>query len=297
MKREVLIKKWLDNELNLEELEVFKQLEDYTDLIRLSQATKRFKSEKIDTNLALNKLNEALKRRSKKKSNWVKPLLRIAAVITICFSVYYYTNTLNTNISTQIAQKEIINLPDHSLVTLNAKSSVTFNNNWNDNRYIKLEGEAYFKVAKGETFKVETTAGLVTVLGTEFNVKDRAGIFEVICYEGAVKVDYKKHSTILKPGHRFLFLDNTLVNSLTFNETKPFWINNESAFKSIPYKQVIAEFERQYNVSFNVNTINTNQLFTGSFAHNNIEVALKAITLPLNITFTKNNKKISLKRE
>lgn len=87
------------------------------------------------------------------------------------------------------------------------------------------------------------------------------------------------------------------VEDLKIEDTKPYWLNNESAFKSMPFSQVIAEFERQYEVTFNVNTIDTNQLFTGSFAHNNIDVALKAITLPLNLSFTKNNNKISLKRE
>jgi transmembrane sensor len=43
--------------------------------------------------------------------------------------------------------------------------------------------------------------------------------------------------------------------------------------------------------------IDTNQLFTGSFAHNNIEVALKAITLPLHVTYSKTNHTILLKRE
>ena len=65
----------------------------------------------------------------------------------------------------------------------------------------------------------------------------------------------------------------------------------------MPFSQVIAEFERQYNVTFSVNTIDTNQLFTGSFAHNNLDIALQAITIPLNLAYTKNNNKISLKRE
>jgi hypothetical protein len=65
----------------------------------------------------------------------------------------------------------------------------------------------------------------------------------------------------------------------------------------MPYKEVIAEFERQYNVAINANTIDTTQLFTGSFAHNNIDIAIKAITLPLHLTYSKTNSTITLKRE
>jgi len=298
MKREELIKKWLDNELNPQELEAIKKLEDYKELVRLSQATTYFKPENIDINVELNKLNNNLKFRRNSKTNWLKPLMRVAAILAISFSVFYYTTTLNTSINTEIAQKASIILPDATQATLNAMSSLVYNkSNWKEKRHINLNGEAYFKVTKGEKFTVETSAGSISVLGTEFNVKNRNGIFEVICYEGSVRVDNELHSQILKAGERFLILDNTLAEDATVDEKNPYWINNESAFKSMPFSQVIAEFERQYNVSIDVNNINTKQLFTGSFAHDNIDVAIKAIALPLNLTYTKNSNKILLKRE
>jgi len=244
MKREVLIKKWLDNELNSQELEAFKQLEDYADLIRLSQATKQFKPENTDVNFELERLNNKLQSHKKTKTNWVKPLLRFAAILVVGFSVFYYTNTLDTSINTQIAQKENIVLPDNSQVTINAMSTLSFNEkSWEDNRHLNLDGEAYFKVAKGKTFTVETTTGSIHVLGTEFNVKNRDNIFEVVCYEGSVRVNHLEHSQILKPGECFLILNNTTVKNLNVDGTNPFWINNESAFKSMPFTQVIAEFD------------------------------------------------------
>jgi ferric-dicitrate binding protein FerR (iron transport regulator) len=39
--------------------------------------------------------------------------------------------------------------------------------------------EAYFQVKKGQTFSVNTTDGVVKVLGTHFNVKQRKNYFEV----------------------------------------------------------------------------------------------------------------------
>ncbi|NNF85655.1 MAG: anti-sigma factor, partial [Winogradskyella sp.] len=43
MKREELILKWLDHNLNDEELKAFEALEDHKDLLRLSQASAAFK--------------------------------------------------------------------------------------------------------------------------------------------------------------------------------------------------------------------------------------------------------------
>ena len=60
---------------------------------------------------------------------------------------------------------------------------------------------------------------------------------------------------------------------------------------------VLEEFERQYNVTLVVQNIDTEQLFSGSFGHNNLEVALNAITLPLHLTYSKTGHTITLKRE
>ena len=116
------------------------------------------------------------------KTNWAKQLIKIAAILAISFSVYYYTTTLDTTITTLAAQKTTIDLPDASHVSLNALSSLTFNKkDWDDERDITLNGEAYFKVAKGERFTVNTSSGIVTVLGTQFNIKQRDNLFEVVC--------------------------------------------------------------------------------------------------------------------
>ena len=44
MKREALIKKWLDNDLNSEELKAFNALEDSVELTKLSNSLKAFKA-------------------------------------------------------------------------------------------------------------------------------------------------------------------------------------------------------------------------------------------------------------
>ena len=298
MNREDLIKKWLDNALTTEEFQAFKQLEDYNELVALDNGLKQFKAEDFNTDLELQRLTNSLENAPKKTTNWLKPLLRIAAILAICFGSYYYTTTLDTSVETLMAQKETITLPDASTVTINALSSITFNkHSWNDDRALSLEGEGYFKVAKGSKFKVNTPVGTITVLGTEFNVKQRANYFEVTCYEGSVNVEYNANSTVLKPGDSFLVIDGKLIDKALVSNVAPYWINNESRFTSMPFKTIISEFERQYNVTFNVNTINEEQLFTGSFTHNDMDLALKAITLPLNLTYTKNEGTIILKSE
>lgn len=298
MNREELISKWLDNNLNDQELQAFKNLEDYDDLVKLNTNLQAFKADDYDTSKELESVLSTIKSTKATTTHWFKPFMRVAAILAICFSLYYYTTTIDTTITTSVAQKTTIELPDASSVSLNAKSLLAFNKkDWKKERDVELEGEAFFKVAKGSSFNVITKLGTVTVYGTQFNVKQRDNYFEVICYEGLVGVSYNSQETKLKPGDSFLIIDGKTIAKEKENRTTPSWLNNESTFKSLPYKTIIAEFERQYNVDFTLINIDSTQLFTGSFTHDNLEIALKSITLPLHLTYSKTNHTIILKGE
>lgn len=297
MKREDLISKWLDNDLNDQEFEAFKMLEDYDDLVVLSDNVKAFKADDFDTSKELDRVLKTI-HASKKQTHWIKPMLRVAAILVVCFSLYYYTTTLDTTFSTALAEKATIELPDASSVSLNAKTYLAFNKKkWKHSREVELDGEAFFKVAKGSKFNVITKSGTVTVFGTQFNVKQRDHYFEVICYEGIVGVTYNSQLTKLKAGDSFLIIDGKQIAKEKENNTRPSWLNNESQFKSLPYREVLAEFERQYDVTIIAKHIDKTQLFTGGFSHDNIDIALQSITLPLHLTYTKNNNTIILKRD
>lgn len=298
MDKETLIKKWLNHDLTAEELQAFKALDDYNSLIKLHGAISKFKAPELDGDTVFENISNQIRKKQSSKTNWVKPFLRVAAVLAICFSVYYFTTPTDTRVATITSEKTNLTLPDASMVTLNAKSTLTYNaKKWEDNRDLDLNGEAFFRVEKGEKFTVYTTQGNITVLGTEFNVISRKGIFNVTCYEGSVKVTSDIETTILKPGDVFLIIDGKIIATEKESYKKPTWLNNESSFNSMPYKYVLQEFERQYNVEINAKAIDQSALFTGSFTHQNKELALKSITLPLNIEYSIKNQLIELSRE
>lgn len=298
MEKEILIKKWLDNDLNAQELEAFKALDDYDALMKLSHYSKEYKAPAFDTETTLQTVLKTIETKKQPSKNWLKPFLRIAAVLLICLGSYYYTTTLDINYSADFAQKTSVELPDASSVRLNALSKISFNKkNWSKNRDLTLHGEAFFKVAKGSTFNVLTDQGKVTVLGTQFNVKQRSDYFEVTCYEGLVEVTFNTTKTKLKPGESFLSLYGKIIKKSLVNANQPSWVNNISAFKSIPLTQVLAEFERQYHVTIDASAIDTSQVFTGKFNHNNMDIAIKSIIEPLQLNYVQTNKTILLTRD
>ena len=298
MNREELIKKWLDRNLSTEEQKAFEQLEDYSDLIGMDNALKSFKSPEFSVNENYGNLRQKLNLSDTKSTQWFKPLLKIAAVIAVFLSAYYYTTTLDTKVNTQIAQHTIIELPDASSVNLNSNSNLTFNKSkWSENREVILNGEAFFKVAKGQKFDVVTTDGIISVLGTQFNVKQRKNYFEVTCYEGLVAVIHNNKSVKLKPGNIFKIIDGKLLVNEKEITTQPSWLRGESTYKSVALKHIISELENQYDIEITFEDVDTSRLFTGSFTHKNLDLALQSVTIPLNLSYSKSEKSIVLKRE
>lgn len=296
MTREELIQKWLDHNLNSEEQKAFEQLEDYKDLMQLDSALQSFKSPEF----SVDKNYDALQPQLNKKTgqSWYKSLLKIAAVLAVCFSVYYYTATLDTSFNTEIASQTTVELPDASEVILNANSNLVFNESkWDDKREVKLNGEAFFKVAKGKTFDVITAHGIVSVLGTQFNVKQRKNYFEVHCFEGLVSVKTKDNYTELKPANSLKIIDGKLFANEKEITTQPNWLRGESTFVNTPLKHVIVELQNYYDIKIIADNADTNRLYTGAFTHKNLDLALQSVTIPLNLSYSKSGTTVVLKRE
>ncbi|MCG8320312.1 MAG: FecR domain-containing protein [Cytophagales bacterium] len=301
MKDEDYIKKWLEGTLTEEDERAFKGSEQQKSLDRLSRALPAFKAPEYDVADELSRLEQA--RTSKAEEGrivpmkWMKPLLRVAAVFVLLSVVYVFlTRDALTTVETLVAEKTEIVLPDSSLVTLNAHSRLMYpTKKWKDKRKVTLDGEGFFKVAKGSRFDVETSSGVVRVLGTEFNVKNRENYFEVICYEGLVQVQSAQQVVKLNPNQMFRIINGEVTTEALSLQVSPSWLAGESSFSSVPLKYVIQEFERQYDVSVIIKNVDIDQRFTGAFIHNDITLALKAISLPVNIDYQlEENKQVIL---
>jgi len=289
MKNEKEILKWFNNELSSEEIEDLKQSEDLQTLENIAHYSSQLQTPKVDVFAALEafKTRNQSKKKTKVRTLDFKALYRVAAVLVVMLTSAYFLFFNNTkSFETQIAQTKTVTLPDNSEVILNSASKLSFNEKkWADKRALTLEGEAYFKVQKGQTFNVNTTSGVVTVLGTQFNVKERKNYFEVNCYEGLVSVTYNNKTIKLPPGKTFRVINGIIENVEDINAQNPSWIKQESSFNKIPLNQVIAELERQYDLKIKVKGVDTSKLFTGSFTHTDKEIALQAVTIPLQLSY------------
>jgi len=299
--QENYLAKWLNNELTAQELSEFKKTEAYASYQKIAAFSSHLDAPEFDVEQALeeNKNKRALKEVKVIRIHPLKKIMRIAAILLLLLSAsYLYFNSLEETAHTDLAENSSVTLPDASVVLLNADSKLSYDKaHWDENRNVSLQGEAYFKVAKGRKFTVATADGFITVLGTHFNVKKREAIFEVTCYEGLVSVTQKGTTRKLPAGTSFLMLNGKVVPVTGPITSEPSWVTNESSFKSMPLKFVLREFERQYNVTIETEHIDTNTLFTGTFTNKQINLALNSICLPNKIKYKLEKNKVLLYAE
>ncbi len=287
---EELLHKYLNNEITEQELKQLMTSDEYRDYLQISDLTSQMQSPAFDKDMVWKQLSQKVKKEPKVISLFSgKNLLKYAAVLALIVTGFLYVTSLSTTLTAPIAEKKSFTLPDQSEVVLNAASKIKYSKkSWNQERTLALEGEAFFKVAKGKKFDVTTTQGIVSVLGTQFNVQSRDNHFHVTCYEGKVAVAFNNNNIQLSAGDSVIIEEGEIISQQNVSTLQPGWMLDESAFENKPLWWVIEELQRQYKVTVSLENIDRNTRFTGAFTHTNLDAALKTICMPMGLTYTIN---------
>ncbi|MEE4197135.1 MAG: FecR family protein [Bacteroidales bacterium] len=228
----------------------------------------------------------------KPKSNqWI---LAAAASVVLLLSIGIFMSTYTTSYETLAGEHLTANLPDGSIINLNARSEISYKPYWWwMKRQVILQGESYFEVKKGKKFSVESSSGNTEVLGTSFNIYSRDDRYEVTCISGKVKVQANetKHSVILHPEEK-ASLQKTgqlIVEEEVNVENTKAWMSNKLVFTSVQLIEVFKEIERQYGVKINFKG-NDDLIYSGSFDKlQNVEDVLEIVSRPFELHVTKQN--------
>ena len=288
--------KWLAGEMTETELLVFQKSPDYPTYAKIAEYSGQLTAPDFDSDLLYQKTISVKKSEPKVIPFYQSKWMRVAAVFVVFLGL---TLVLKTNItSTEVAQngkKTSFLLPDNSQIVLNSGSEIEYKKwNWDNNRKLNLEGEAYFKVAHGKKFEVNTKLGTVTVLGTQFNVRARKNRFDVTCYEGRVKVVHNNHEVIITKGTSVTFEANSFEKQSVEN-TQPEWTTNQIVFKKEKLQNILDELQRQYNCEIVLNSKENIQLFSGTMPADDIKTALNILSATYHLKISKfETKKIIL---
>lgn len=228
--------------------------------------------------------------------------LRVAAMIVVAFGLGYFWQSEKTEgpiamqtISVPAGQCVNVTLPDGSNIWLNAQTTIQYPVSFNKgNRQVKLDGEAYFDVAKDSKrpFIVNTKECSVEVLGTKFNIdayssRDK---FETVLMEGSVKVsmlDDPTQAVSLKPNNKVYRSNGKLLTQKVSNYERYRWKEGLICFVDEPFKVVMEDFEKFYGLTIVVNNQKVTQyLYTGKFKQTDgVDYALSLLQKNIHFTY------------
>lgn len=312
------IRRFLSNVYTRQEAEkVFDLLQDNSSVEHLDKSMSKFWDESLDQNkmpeFQRNKYkNEAsllLRKINKKKRPahlYLKRAVSIAASIALLMiigvGVFNYNKNVNTKdieyteVSTSFGQMETFALPDGTLVNLNACSHISFPTKFSPNeRRVKLEGEAYFNVARNEKqpFIINTDHLDVKVLGTQFNVKayTKDELISVSVQSGKVEVETSETMMRLIANEQIII--NTLTEEISKkkeDQTVAVWRDGVLRFNETPIRDIANELERIYHckITFKPDQ-NFDNLISGEHTNKSLKSVLKSLEFTSGIHYKYNN--------
>ena len=296
---ETFLARWLNGSLTEQEQQGLQAREDYDALKRTVKMLEGLEMPAYSEEIAWEKLLRAKQQDSQAA---IRPMRRwraygaaatLAVIVLFTFLIFQAQQSFQTD----LAEQEAVQLPDGSVITLNADSKLTFNTlTWPIARKVKFAGEGFFEVAKGKKFNVSTPSGSVQVLGTRFNVWSRQDQFQIVCHEGKVKVNYRSQQAILEEGQTVGNLNQQAwaVQALEVAD-EPAWTQGQFELDDIPVRVALEELERQYDKQFQY-AGDTEKIIDIAFPYQNLDTALYMLKTILNseLSFSADSSSITL---
>lgn len=245
---------------------------------------------KTDKNIVLQKIlkkiEEGRQNQVSTKAILLSPVYRIAistaASLVLVFLLHFFFSL--KVFEGNIQQVNAIRLPDHSRVVLSENSAVSYPRYW-WKREIKLQGEAYFEVKKGDKFIVRTPKGDVRVLGTRFQVSDTSNGLKVTCFEGKVMFTTKNLAQEISAGNSMIYQPDGQTSMVHTDEMYPGTATFRKTFSNETLSNVVADLENFFQVRILLNQ-SVQKHFSGKLETTSAETAIKILCRSLNLEYS-----------
>lgn len=296
----ISLSEWLnEDEKNREE---FRRLKTYWDA---EVAFNHYVSPSVSADKLLEDINIKDKR-TKRAQLWKRyvPLIA-AATLLFFFSTAFFLYHTNNQVSEYYTlltdeHKSDFAMEDGTVITLNKNSRLTYSDKFGKNtRDVKLEGEAYFEVAKDpdKPFQVEMNGASITVLGTHFNVKadTESDNITATLVEGSIRFEGAEQKIVMTPHQQLTFNRSTKKVDVKHVDTEVFtsWKDGLLKYKSISIVELVEELKNVYQVQIQIDDeelMKPTVTVSGTFSREqSIEQILKVISRSLPIRWTNSN--------
>lgn len=197
-----------------------------------------------------------------------------------------------------------IDLPDGSIVWLQPKTQLSYNQSDRVFRQVNLKGEAFFDVKRDEGRPFLIYAGKMTtkVLGTSFNVKAYPEMekFEVSVVTGKVSVTNEAEKEVFVTPKQQVILeiksDVLTINELPKNKTF-YWELASLTFDNSLMQDVVNNIEHNFNVKIKLKSTLKNCRLSGNFDQEHLSTILEIICKSIDAEYVMDGQEIYLKGE
>ncbi len=237
--------------------------------------------------------------------------LRIAAffVIPVGLAVAAVFLIQESNTSRFVSDRETIvcHLPDHSIVTLNEHSEISFSRGLFQKKTVRLKGEAFFEVEASprNPFTVRTRRITVKVTGTSFNVDSRTGseTHEVAVISGQVAVNLKNRpqgDIVLSPGKRATYhkSSKTITVDMEIDRNTLAWKTGILVFENDPLPYVAGILGKTFHTRIRIADESLRDCtVTARFQDQSLDSVLHVLEEILNIHVVKTGEAIEFREQ
>ncbi len=246
------------------------------------------KEEKLVFNQILQKIEEG-KNQSKGKLSRLNVIYQLTIPVAASLILIFLLHVLFATSTIQNDSQEVqtLRLPDLSRVVLSQNSAASYPKYW-WKREVKLTGEAYFEVEKGNKFTVETKNGQVEVLGTRFLVSEQENQLTVNCYEGKVQFSDKKQKQLITAGNSLQYNTQTSYELTSLAATHPGMARFSRSFSGENLSDIIGDLESFFNIDIQLESSRSKK-FSGTIDSADAETAIRIICRSLNLNYKTNS--------
>ena len=215
-----------------------------------------------------------------------------AAVLLIAAFIGFYWISINPTpklVAHSDSVIQTITLEDGTQVTLRPYSELYELASSNTERSYSLNGEGFFDVKSDadRPFSVQAGNGLVTVLGTRFNVSNWGSSIQVYLEEGSIRFESStQNAVVLQPGQRSELSRGTITNPVnTLADEYTDWLSNTIVFNASNPEDVVAEIGQHFNITININQLDDTSALDGTLRLDSVSQTLEDLGLVLGGTF------------
>ena len=272
--QETYLSDWLDGSINDQALKALVGEAEFGEYQSITDELNRWIAPEFKGDLTF--LDQPKKKEIPVRALWVR--WSVAASVLLAIGLFVFQGFSKQVIATT-GEELVYILPDNSTARLSPGSELSFSR-WGFawKRTISLSGQAFFKVAKGATFTVESDQGFTQVLGTEFTVHSRENYYQVRCFEGSVEVKIDQNKYVLAP---YQWVDNLNQAVERFEGAE----NSPLSYWSVPLSVVLADIEAVYGIEIDRAVVQPSWIFTGKLDHDNLNQALNQALWPFNLEY------------